>query len=374
MEDLLTSVLRGETTDWPSARAEAENDFLEAASRHRLEPLVAWQLQRSGSLARWPETVRTTLTRAAIMNGAVAELFSAELSRVLTALASHGIAPLLFKGAALAHTHYPHPYLRPHLDTDLFVRPDEAPAVGRVLEALGYRRLAFVSGGLVLHQAPYARGDRHGVQHVVDVHWKIANPQLFADLLSYDELNAGAVRVPALGEHARAVDDLAALVLACLHRVVHHNDSVDLLWLYDIHLLATGMDERRARALAKLVADKRVGAVCARGLALAQQWFGTRLPAGLLEQLQAGGDEACAAYLGGHLRRLDILLSDLKALPGWRGRWQLLREHVLPPASYMRASYGISNRALLPLLYVHRVARGVRRWFQPVGDAHVAAH
>lgn len=104
-------------------------------------------------------------------------------------------------------------------------------------------------GGLVRIERPQEdRSGQHGVQHVFDLHWKIANPQLFADLLSYDDLHTEAVAVPALGEHARAVDGIPALVLACVHRMAHHNDSIDLLWLYDIHLLATGMDERQARA------------------------------------------------------------------------------------------------------------------------------
>lgn len=372
MDDLLAAILRGETTDWPSAGAEAEQAFLAAARRHRVEPLVAWHLQRTGALAAWPEAVRTALTRAAVMSGAVAELFDSELTRILAALASKGIEPLLFKGAAVGHTRYPHPYLRPHVDTDLLVRREDAPAAGAVLEGLGYRRLDFVSGELVSYQVPYARTGGHGVQHVFDLHWRIANPQLFADLLSYDDLSPEAVAVPALGEHARAVDGIRALVLACVHRMAHHNDSVDLLWLYDIHLLATGMDEREARALATLAADERVRTVCARGLALARKWFDTQLPAGLLEELQIPAAETVEPYLGGHQRKLDVLLSDLRTLPGWRTRWQLLREHLLPPASYMRASYRTSSPFVLPMLYVYRVVRGAHRWFQTVEDPHFA--
>ena len=332
---------------------------------------MAWQLQRTGALARWPERLRTALTRAAVASGVVTELWGSALTQVLAALASAGIRPLLIKGAGLAHTRYPHPYLRPRVDTDLLVRREDAPRAGLVLEGLGYRRLEFISGELISYQCPYARGDRHGVQHVFDIHWKIANPQRFANLLTFDALEAEAVPVPALGEHARAVDGVPALVLACVHRIAHHRDAVNLLWLQDIHLLAVGMDERAARGLAALAVDPRVKAVCARGLALARQWFHTPLPEGLLEALDVPSGSASDAHAGRRLWRLGGLWSDLKALPDWRKRWRLLREHVLPPASYVRARYGHANPLLLPMLYVHRVARGAYRWLQPeAADAH----
>src|SRR5207248_10147778 len=55
---------------------------------------------------------------------------------------------------------------------------------------------------------------------------------------------------------------------------------------------------------------------------------------------------------------LDILRSDLHTLRGWRGRAQLLREHLLPPPGYLLASYGQTRAALLPVLYIHRIVRG----------------
>jgi hypothetical protein len=39
-----------------------------------------------------------------------------ELVRVVSALEAHGCAPVVFKGAALALTHYPDSWLRPRLE------------------------------------------------------------------------------------------------------------------------------------------------------------------------------------------------------------------------------------------------------------------
>jgi hypothetical protein len=62
---------------------------------------------------------------------------------------------------------------------------------------------------------------------------------------------------------------------------------------------------------------------------------------------------------------VDVLLSDVTALPDWRARARLVKEHVFPPAAYMREAYGISGRGWLPALYIWRFATGARRWFRP---------
>src|SRR5207248_1375873 len=111
------------------------------------------------------------------------------------------------------------------------------------------------------------------------------------------------------------------------------------------------------RRFAALAADRRMAAVALDGLHLAENWFGTSLPAILIDLLERSAsmqNEASAAYLR-PLRPLDVLWSDLGALGGWRERSQLVCEHVLPPASYMLRAYGASSRALLPALYAHRI-------------------
>jgi hypothetical protein len=41
---------------------------------------------------------------------------------------------------------------------------------------------------------------------------------------------------------------------------------------------------------------------------------------------------------------------------------KLARQHVLPPADYMREVYAPASSAPLPWLYARRVWRGARRW------------
>jgi hypothetical protein len=76
-----------------------------------------------------------------------------------------------------------------------------------------------------------------------------------------------------------------------------------------------------------------------------------------------GRAAGAAAYLRADARKVDLLAADLRALPDWRSRARLLREHLLPPPEYMRAAHR-SRRGWLPALYVWRIARGARAWFR----------
>ena len=64
-----------------------------------------------------------------------------------------------------------------------------------------------------------------------------------------------------------------ALFLACLHRTAHHQDAVDLVWLWDIHLLASRLTDDERTFLVDLAIARAMRGVCARGLAAAAARF-----------------------------------------------------------------------------------------------------
>lgn len=74
--------------------------------------------------------------------------------------------------------------------------------------------------------------------------------------------------------------------------------------------------------------------------------------------------EPTAAYLEGRLSGVDMFRSDLGALRGWSVRWQLVREHLFPPATYMRERYAVSGSVPLAALYAHRAGQGAWKWFR----------
>jgi len=341
--------------------------LIEAAVRHRILLLLGWTLRAAGRLHDSPpEFVETfqRAERAAVIEDVVRHT---ELVHVLEELSAAGVRALLFKGAALAHRHYPAPYLRVRADTDLLVPTTDLPMLERVLGGLGYVRPAETSGRLVSYQCHYYKIDRHGIAHALDVHWKISNVQVLADRFSWEELWRGRVGVDALGSSAVSADDAHALLLALIHRAGHHPGSHNLLWVYDLHVLASRLRPEETTQVQEMAAARGLRQVAAEGLALARDRFGNRVADALIDALRAhrgGGCPDVAMLEQGSWTQARVLRLDLSALPNWRARGRLIREHLVPPASYMRARYGVQSNVLLPGLYVWRALAGAPKWLR----------
>jgi hypothetical protein len=162
------------------------------------------------------------------------------------------------------------------------------------------------------------------------------------------------------------VSDVYALLIACMHRVAHHHDREMLLDAYDIALLVGRLSRRDWDAVTALAESKGLCRVTTRGLALASSLLDAAVPADVVERLaRAGQREPTAAYLRGGLRKIDLLTADLARL-AWRGRLQLLREHLFPAPAFVLGSYGQTSPRLVPVLYMVRIVRGAASWFRPL--------
>ena len=339
---------------------------IDAATRHGVAPLLARAL-RVADVSGWPPRVVGALDRALAGESALEHGRRAELRRLSSAFAAERIPALVFKGAAVAYQVYAQPWLRPRHDTDLLIRVDDTVRATDVLRGLGYEAMITTSGRLVSAQNQWIRRDEIGSQHAVDLHWRILNPQAFARLASFDELASRSVTLPALGDAARAPAPADALFIACLHRVAHHYDSENLLWLYDIHLLASSLRDVECDAFLDTVSRTGAGAVCAQGLRLAHDAF-AGAAVERLERRIASRDTPAAwrRFMSGGVTRMDVIWSDLRVLDTWRDRVTLVREHLFPPASYMRARYDVPPGRGLPYFYAYRIAHGVKRWFRQI--------
>ncbi|MCU1383748.1 MAG: hypothetical protein JWL71_2445, partial [Acidobacteria bacterium] len=257
----LCAILRGSPVGTPSVPREA---IVAIAREHRVHLLLA---------ARVPGADLTGEVRDAAALDAARE---AELRRLIDALAAAGIRVILIKGAALAQTHYARPDLRPRIDTDLMIAAEARDATARVLAALGYARPVETDGELCVSQMHFERADTTSGRHPVDVHWRISNVLAFRDVLTYADLAREAMALPRLGRHALGPGTVHSLLLACIHRVAHHNNSTQLLWLYDIHVLADALDDRGRDRLMAIADARGVRAVCAASLHAAADAFGGR--------------------------------------------------------------------------------------------------
>ncbi len=285
-----------------------------------------------------------------------------EIAQILEALAECQVFPILLKGAALAYTVYPSPPMRPRIDTDLLIPRDHIATARDVLSRRGYVEPAMSDGELLFGQLPMVRIDAFDVEHVFDIHWKISSQTLFANVLTYDELWADAIAVRSLGAHARAASGPHALLLACIHPVMHHRNTDRPIWFYDIDLLARHLSVEELRWFARLAVNKEMSSFCARQLLMASQRFETPVPDDVMQVLASSRAEPAAVYLRPH-RWHHELVWNVRNLQRWGDRLRLLREVFFPSAKYMLDSYhlGSGGLLLLPALYVHRCAHGAFR-------------
>ncbi len=368
MIEFLAACLRGEPIDWPGGLA--ARAFLEEAGLHGVQGLLHDAL-RDGSLRvrNLPEEVGELLTRWAHREAALELIAPTWVGGLLGELASRGVPALILKGTALAYGTYRHPHLRPRADIDLLVSEDRREAARDALTTLGYEFANAVSGGLVSAECAGTRTDRHGMTRIVDVHWRLSNAQGFARALSFEELMERSLPLPALSPLARGPAPVDALLIGCMHRVAHRHADYwfgerahrgdRLIWLYDLHLLAEGLDEAGWAELCSRAQACGQRAVCLDGLRRASALLGTRIPAQAAANLEAGAGEITAAYLSGGTLRW--LATDLRVLPDWLSRLRLLREHAFPPGAYMLKKYGRHTSLWLPALYLHRGAHGAWR-------------
>lgn len=363
--DKLAAILRGEHVSW-SEIGPTETQILQVCAEEDLIVLMHERLCHEPWAEDWAPSVRKSFADAARMQAARELLLGREIVSALDALASEAIFPILLKGTPLAYSVYDAPAARPRSDTDLLIVREQVDAARRTLAGLGYSAATQSSGELLFRQFEVRKTDAFGVVHAFDFHWKMSTQSVFADVLTYDELAAEAVPVPALGPHARTAGPVHALLLACIHPVMHHRNVERLLWIHDIHLLASRLTPAAFDRFEHLAAAKRVGAIAAHELALARARFGTRVADAVIERLAVPSvEEPSTAYLGPGRRWHNELASNLRGLPSWRDRVRLLREVLVPNPTFMLGASGVSagpvSTALLPALYVRRLLRGLAK-------------
>lgn len=369
--DTLCSVLRGESVAWPHVQdAEAFGGITELARYHGVISLIYHCLKQNGCLNLWPSELVDSLRAQARQEAAREAICSHELSMVLRELAGAGVFPLLLKGTALAYSLYPQSALRYRADTDLLIDETDRSSLSQVLSNLGYARCYGITGDLVSAQSTFARQDRFAVYHNLDVHWRISNFHVFNTKLSYAELAADAISLEPLGDNARTLGPIHALMLACMHRLGHrqapyyvdgvaHFDSDRLIWLYDIDLLARSMSVGQWRQFISAVVSKQLQLICLDGLKASRRVFGTSIPDCVEESFVQPPRGEVLTVSRFQVPRWRWELSEVWALPTWHERFKLLREHLLPAPAYLSGKYDLKHPWWLPLFYVHRAFAGI---------------
>ncbi len=365
----IQAALRGGDAPYPrNPVPRFAEQLLELCALHGVEALLDIAIGKSEASQSWPLDVRDRLRMIARTQAVRELLIKRELDVLLPKLANAQVEFLLLKGTPLAYAIYPQPYLRSRGDTVL-VPPEKRQAAERVLLDAGYRAGESAGGSLASYERSYSKTDSAGVEHVVDLHWRLSNSQICARMYSFDELLAAAVTVPKLGPTARMPCPVNALLIACLHRISHlhapyyvdgvpHLEANRLIWLSDIHRLVEGLSPAEWEDFVALATLKGVRAICLDGIQVTRRAFHTAVPPWVLNRLAAPGPtELSAGYLTPGQWRHQLL--ELRALESWGQRLRLAREWFFPPADYLLRKYQRQSRLLLPWLYLRRAFGGI---------------
>jgi hypothetical protein len=353
----LAALLSGASRAEPPA--DAWPAWIDCAREHGVLPLVYERVRSDG----WDPALLDRLQRAAAAEAVLGLARARELRLVAGALADGGVDALLIKGAHLSLSHYPSPAHRPRTDTDLLIDERERLPAARALESIGYEPLHHVTGEVAFTQRPFHRLDAAGIEHGVDLHWRVANPRVFSDRLTWAELRESRVPLPAGGPHAFGPSPPHALLLACIHRAAHHANSDRLIWLFDLRVIAEALSSAEWEEVLQTSARAGFAPVVAGALRAAAARVAAPVPEHVLHRLGVEpGDPALAPFVAGVQTPIGVLLSDWRRLSGWRERAAFLREHLFPPADYVLRKYGVRTRAALPLLYAQRLVTGAGKW------------
>jgi hypothetical protein len=241
------------TAPWPALLMSGPNDtrlqqvaslspsdwdhLIRQAQVHGLAPLLYVTLQ---SLPQEdvliPATAAAMQTLKAIYRQAtlLAMQRTGELGRLLDALNQAGICPVVFKGAALAHTLYPSPACRLMGDIDLWVTHDEMPGAIAVLGEVGYRfrekehrphALTRHTDGEV-QMLPGKTG-----QGLVELHWGVFPGEWLAHTASVDRagVRSRLVQATLLERPVQLMMPEDALIQLIVHISINHQMSTNAL-------------------------------------------------------------------------------------------------------------------------------------------------
>ena len=266
--------------DWAASRLPASVDWpavLDLARQHRVAPLLAEAL-RAAPAGSVPPAVHEQVAEEVWRAEAARLLCEHALGALLATLAAHDIEAIVLKGAALAHTLYPRPELRPYHDLDLLFRPADLRRLRAVLTAAGYREEASCLDPAAGADLPLGAVPSY-----------LAPPGNVALEVHVDALQLGlaARHRSALWDTARPVraGDLSFRAPMPLHQLlhlaahVHRHDYSRLLWLLDLDLLVrrqgAHLDWPAATALAR---DEGLAMLLRHALATAHSVLGTPRP------------------------------------------------------------------------------------------------
>jgi hypothetical protein len=210
----------------------------------RRQGLAALAWRRWTASQSLPPQLARDLQAAYYVAVADAELHDQELHAVLLALKTQGIAPVVFKGAALAYTVYPDSACRLMSDLDLWLKADELAAAQAILEAGRYRFIPNPDRPPDLMRQNRGEIQLHGLDAMaglVELHGGILAGEWIQRTTQIDDvgLRSRVVAADLAGHPAFILSPEDSLLQVGVHQAINHSMSAPWLrGLVDIALLA----------------------------------------------------------------------------------------------------------------------------------------
>jgi len=208
---------------------------------HGVAPLL-YSHARQSSLALSP-SVKTTLQALYLRHRRASEIRSQVLAEILRAFRAGGIDVLILKGAALAHTIYAAPGLRPMRDMDLLVRETDATRAQQLLAASGFQATTPNEVSDRHKHLPVATRRIQDMTVSVEVHHDLNEPYMGRRKVNFDELYPNRSAFDVGGEEAYTLGPDDTLVHLCQHGT-YLLEPLKLIWCADIVGVANTYVER----------------------------------------------------------------------------------------------------------------------------------
>lgn len=259
---------------------------------------------------------------------------------------------LIWKGAALAYTHYQDPSLRPRVDSDIFILQSDKQKLFSTLKEHGYTLEPNQQD--LLGQISFSKKINQ-LTVIYDIHWDLFAQQTLKSLFNFEELWSTRKRLSHVPGFT--VSAPAALCLACLHWVAHHHSSEEAFWSTDIQLLSANHSTDWWSSFKKLCDDKKISFLIHKTLERAHVESPWRAA--------EWSDDEPYTYLLLPERSLWIDFKKDWSRLSMSERISMLYRHLFPQNSYMRYKYNVSEGGTVLPYYVIRILKGFTKIFIP---------
>lgn len=355
------SLLKDEQPDRPHATAADWPGLIEYLGSHWLVPYIYWKIGHLPRELRPPDSVVSQMRERFLAGQARYLTMERQLSDILDAFVAENISALVIKGPALALTLYPSPAARPCSDIDLLVRPDEYLKARSVLDRIGYRcgYRRFENFRELFNSEPFSHRTDSTKPYEVDLHWNIFQYHGLKRGNDADEFfdRKITVETPRLTFHTLGTVD--ALIQAAFHLVLHHPESLRLIWISDIALLCQKLVGRKDwEDFFNITSEFKLNLAMKEALKLAHLWFGLQVQEeyeGLMQQLKPEETEKNEwDYLTNPQAtdiRINGYLENFRKSPN---KIRYLMNFLLPSPEYIKATFPPSKIRPLPFSYIRR--------------------